>query len=125
VQEVLLNAPTLKAPSTTTVTNAATEVISGAPVASTNITITHPYALWVQGGAARLAGTVAIGTSTTHATIDISGYVRLAKNSSQPIACSATNDGAVALTHVYTVCLCKGGTTSWVQSKDGSTACSW
>jgi hypothetical protein len=71
------------------------------------------------------AGTVGIGTSSPQATLDINGYTRLAKNSSQPVACSSANDGAVALTHVYTLCICNGGSSSWVQSKDGSTACSW
>jgi hypothetical protein len=57
--------------------------------------------------------------------LDVNGYMRLAKNSSQPVACSSTNDGAIALTHVYTLCICNGGSTNWVQSKDGLTACSW
>ncbi len=68
---------------------------------------------------------VGIKTTTPQATLDINGYLRLAKNSAQPAACSATNDGALALSHVYTLCICKGGSTSWVQSKDGTTACSW
>ncbi len=71
------------------------------------------------------SGNVGIGTTTPQATLDINGYLRLAKNSAQPAACSATNDGALALSHVYTLCICKGGSTSWVQSKDGTTACSW
>ena len=68
---------------------------------------------------------VGIGTTSPQATLDVNGYARLAKNSSQPTGCSSTNDGAIALTHVYTLCICKGGSTSWVQSKDGTTACSW
>jgi hypothetical protein len=71
------------------------------------------------------AGLIGIGTTLPQATLDVNGYTRLAKNSSQPAACSATNDGAIALTHVYTLCICNGGSTSWIQSKDGSTACSW
>jgi hypothetical protein len=71
------------------------------------------------------AGMVGIGTTTPQATLDVNGYMRLAKNTAQPVACSSTNDGAVALTHVYTLCICKGSSTSWVQSKDGTTACSW
>ncbi len=70
-------------------------------------------------------GSVGIGTTGPQATLDVNGYARLAKNSSQPVACSSTNDGAIALTAVYTLCICKGGSTSWVQSKDGSTACAW
>ena len=70
-------------------------------------------------------GNVGIGTTTPQSTLDVNGYMRLAKNSTQPAACSSANDGAIALTHVYTLCICNGGSTSWVQSKDGSTACSW
>ena len=51
--------------------------------------------------------------------------MRLAKNNAQPVACAAANDGALALTHVYTLCICKGGSTAWVKASDGSTACSW
>ena len=70
-------------------------------------------------------GNFGIGTTSPQATLDINGYVRLAKYSSQPAACSATNDGAIALTHLYTLCVCNGGSTSWVRETDGVTACSW
>jgi len=70
-------------------------------------------------------GNVGIGTTTPQATLDVNGYLRLAKNSSQPVACSSTSDGAIALTHLYTLCICKGGSTSWVQESNGTTACSW
>jgi hypothetical protein len=70
-------------------------------------------------------GNVGIGASNPTATLDVNGYARLKKYSAQPVACSATYDGAIALTHVYTLCICNGGSSSWVQSKDGSTACSW
>jgi len=70
-------------------------------------------------------GRLGIGTTSPQAALDVNGYMRLAKNSAQPVACSSANDGAVAVTHVYTLCLCNGGSSIWVQSKDGSTACSW
>ena len=96
-----------------------------------------PYGLWLQaadrGGLSTdyplvlnpNGGNVGIGTTSPQATLDINGSMRLAKNSSQPVACSSTHDGQIALTHNYTLCICKGGSSSWVQSKDGSTACSW
>lgn len=71
------------------------------------------------------SGNVGIGTTTPQAKLDVNGYMRLAKNASQPVACSATNDGAIALTSQYTMCVCKGGTTTWVRTTDGTTACSW
>jgi hypothetical protein len=58
-------------------------------------------------------------------TLDLSSYMRLAKNSSPPAECSPANDGAIALTHAHTLCICDGGAKAWVQSKDGTTACSW
>ena len=70
-------------------------------------------------------GNVGIGTTSPQATLDVNGYARLAKNTSQPVACSATNDGAIALTHLYTLCICNGGSTSWVQESNGTTSCSW
>jgi hypothetical protein len=70
-------------------------------------------------------GNVGIGTAAPATTLDINGTARLAKNSAQPFACDATHDGAIALTHVYTFCVCNGGSTSWVRTSDGTTACSW
>lgn len=55
----------------------------------------------------------------------LNSVARLAKYSSAPFACTSGIDGALALTHVYTLCLCNGGSSAWVQSKDGTTACSW
>ena len=75
LQQILWNAPTLAAGSAKTVTNAATEVITAAPIAGTNVTITHPYSLWVQGGAARFDGNVGIGTTTPNATLDVNGAI--------------------------------------------------
>jgi len=54
----LISAPTYSAVSATTTTNSATFAITGAPVEGTNMTITNPYALWVQGGTSLFAGTL-------------------------------------------------------------------
>ena len=49
-----------------TITNCAGLYIAGAPVASTNVTITNgPYALWVDSGDTRLDGNVVVLGSTT------------------------------------------------------------
>lgn len=42
-------------------TNAATMYISAPPIASTNVTVTAPYSLWVDTGASRFDGNVGIG----------------------------------------------------------------
>jgi hypothetical protein len=59
--QVVFAAPTINATSTT-INNAATVTILGAP--SGTATITNPYALNVQAGTTRLAGTVIISTLT-------------------------------------------------------------
>ena len=47
-----------------TYTNAATLYIGAAPVASTNVTITNPYALYVNSGNSYLAGSLIIGSGS-------------------------------------------------------------
>lgn len=66
---------------TRTLTNAASLYIAGAPVASTNVTVTNgPYALWVDAGVTRLDGAVMmpITTVTTTTTLDTTHYTVLA-----------------------------------------------
>lgn len=58
-----LRAPTLAFGGASTVTNAATFTISGAPIAGTNATITNPYALWVASGKSQFDGNVSLGSS--------------------------------------------------------------
>lgn len=53
-----LVAPTMAFDGASTVTNAATLAISGAPAAGTNATITNPYALWVESGLSRFDGRI-------------------------------------------------------------------
>lgn len=52
-----------------TVTNAATVYIDNAPLAGTNVTITNPYALWVDAGATRLDGDLVLPTTANGATL--------------------------------------------------------
>lgn len=56
---------TLTNPSAGTIPNAASLKITGAPIASTNVTITNPYALWVAAGATLLGGTLAVSEYAT------------------------------------------------------------
>lgn len=56
--------------------------------------------------------------------LDINGNVRLVKNSAQPAACAASNDGTLAMTSGYITCVCKNDT-GWVQTSDGATPCNW
>jgi len=57
---VRVQAPTYAFVGASTITDAATLAISGAPVAGANATITNPWALWVQGGDSLFAGNVLI-----------------------------------------------------------------
>ena len=53
---MVVQAPTYNAVAASTITSAATLAVTGAPSAGTSVTITNPYALWVQGGATQLDG---------------------------------------------------------------------
>jgi hypothetical protein len=92
LQQVLFNAPTLAAGSSKTVTNAATEVITGAPIAGSNVTITNPYALWVESGVSRFGGNVGVGTSSPATTLQVAGEIL---PGSTGVACSSTTQGAL------------------------------
>ncbi len=59
----VINAPTYGAVGASTITNAATLAISGAPIAGTNATLSNSQALWVQSGATRLDGGVYVGSN--------------------------------------------------------------
>lgn len=57
-----------------TVTNAANVYINGAPSASTNVTFTNAYALWVDSGSCRFDGSVSIGSAAfPTAMLDVNG----------------------------------------------------
>ena len=51
---------------TCAIANAGTLVVGGAPIAGSNVTITNPYALWVQSGASKFEGNV-LSSGTTFA----------------------------------------------------------
>jgi hypothetical protein len=67
-------------------------------------------------------GNVGIGTETPQATLDINGYMKLAKNAAAPVSCDVSQDGSLALTSGYKMCACNG--TDWVNTADGL-SCSW
>jgi len=56
------------------------------------------------------AGNIGVGTTAPQATLDINGFVRLQKQTSQPVACDVAHDGSIALTSsTYRLCACKAG----------------
>lgn len=58
-----MRAPTIAFGGASTVTNAATVTISGAPIAGTNATISNAYALWIASGLSQFDGNVSLGSS--------------------------------------------------------------
>jgi len=69
-------------------------------------------------------GRTGIGTASPKATLDIEGFARLKKYTVEPVTCDTDTDGAIALNSQYTLCICKGSS-GWVKSSDGSSACVW
>ena len=59
-----LTAPTMAFDGASTVTNAATLAISGAPVAGVNATLTNSYGLWVESGVSRFDGAISLAGNT-------------------------------------------------------------
>ncbi|GEM_PF-2503569 len=70
-------------------------------------------------------GNVGIGTTTPAAALDVNGQVKIQKSSSQPFACDMTHDATLAVTSAYRTCICKGTSTTWVFTTDGTTSCIW
>lgn len=71
-------------------------------------------------------GNVGIGTSAApEAKLDINGFMKLSTNAAAPAVCTATLSGSIALTSLFTTCVCKGSTTTWVSTVDGTTSCAW
>lgn len=64
----VIDAPTIAFAGASTLTNAATLAITGAPTAGTNATITNPYAFWVQAGTSKFAGLIEINTQAAPTT---------------------------------------------------------
>ncbi|MFN3697339.1 MAG: beta strand repeat-containing protein [Pseudobdellovibrio sp.] len=69
-------------------------------------------------------GRTGIGTASPKATLDVEGFARLKKYTAEPVTCDTDTDGAIALNSQYTLCICKGSS-GWVKSSDGSSACVW
>lgn len=55
---VRITAPTIAFSGASTVTDAATLAISGAPITGTNATLTNSYALWIESGTSMFAGAI-------------------------------------------------------------------
>jgi hypothetical protein len=78
----VVQAPTYGFVGASTITDAATFAITGAPVTGTNATITNAYALWVQAGLSRFDGNVSLA-----------GNLILSENSSVALDPAGSADG--------------------------------
>ena len=70
-------------------------------------------------------GLTSINQATPEATLDIGGFMRLTAETAQPVACSSTYNGSLAVTAVGTICVCKGSSNAWYLASNGTTACTW
>lgn len=95
--------PTYSAVGATTITNAATVAIVDAPTAGTNVTLTNAYALWVQAGNVRFAGTV-LNLSAANA------QIFLGPTCTMTIASNQTTMSADANGWIFTKTLSASGT---------------
>ena len=80
-REVVFQAPTYaKTTTSATFTKAATVAITNAPQAAAGVTITNPYAFWVQAGATQLDGNTAVtgNLSATSASSSTASLIRSA-----------------------------------------------
>lgn len=78
---MVVQAPTYAFVGASTLTNAATVAVTGAPAAGTNATITNSYALWVQAGQTRVAGlTAAVITKTANYALAADDFTIRANN---------------------------------------------
>lgn len=84
---------TLTNPSSGTITNATTLKIMGAPVASTNVTITNAYSLWVAGGVSKFDGNVALGSNTVTGSFTMSGVPTVSNSASQAFIVNSSASG--------------------------------
>ena len=114
--------PTLSASNATTITNAASMYIGGAPVASTNVTLTNPYSLYVAGGNSFFGGNIvlssatrlslnsssilssifAIGNANTFSTVATYTTTGMGFSVSANTYLSTTSSGTIATAGVYT-----------------------
>lgn len=92
----LIQAPTYSFVGASTITNAATLAISGAPIVGANAVITNPYALWIQSGIARFDGGIDSPGSGGSASLQAGRGASASNASTTAIGASAAASGNAA-----------------------------
>lgn len=128
-----LGIPTLLANSATTYTDATVWYSDGAPVASTNVTITRKHSVLIQDGTGStdaITGAVVISStiaSTTNSTgigggnINTSGTISTGSATYMHVTSVALTDGAGASVGTITNAPAAGNPTKWIQINDNGT----
>ncbi len=97
--------PTLAATNASvTTTYAATVWINNSPAAGTNMTITHPYSLWIAGGNVRMDGNLTLGgTETPTARLELLGSMAFGVTSVVSSTYTIdTEDNIIGVNHTLT-----------------------
>jgi len=113
---VLIQAPTYAFVTASTLTNAATFAISGAPITGTNATITNAYSLWVQAGTTCLAGNLISGGAQTRNVTAVAAATYDLVTTDDILDVTYTGTGAVTSLTLPTAQMIKGRT---IVIKDG------
>jgi len=101
-----------------TITNAATLAISGAPIAGANATITNSYALWVQGGTTRLDGVVSFDAAVNTKQVALTDAASITTDASLGNGFTVTLGGNRTLANPTN--LVAGSTYLWQITQDGT-----
>lgn len=92
-------APSISATNPTTYSSASTLYIGGAPIASTNVTITNPFSVYVNGGATYLGGPLTVvGPAALPATTTVNGTSVCLSTGTNCPATSWASPGAIGST---------------------------
>ena len=113
----LIQAPNYAFVGASTITNAATFAVSGAPVAGTNATLTNSYSIWMQAGTIRVDGVYSqAGAQVSGATAQFTLAPSTIATSGTPklmVITGAANTGMTTLTEVIDVNVNLARTVQW------------
>ncbi len=127
---MLITAPTYACDTAAqTITTAATVAISAAPSGSANVTITNPYALWVQAGNVLFAGRLSVTDGSTSAlsvagrvTSNLGLFVTTGSGTASALTLAQTGISSWSISNVATTGVLAIGTAATFQTAAASAA---